>query len=243
MPLRDHFHPPADVVDWASVHSSWAAAILRRLNRQLLPARYRASVQAHLGVSVEPDVTTFDTGGPAAPAIDSGNGGVAVATAVWAPPQATASVEVEFAAPDVFEVRVQDDRRGRLVAAVELVSPRNKDRPESRRAFAAKWASYLQAQVSVVVADVVTERQQSLYAELLDLLGLTGRLPGGDADLYAVASRTTKPGGAWRMEVWPHELGLGRPLPTLPLWLADNLAVPLDLESGYEEACLDNRLR
>ena len=30
---------------------------------------------------------------------------------------------------------------------------------------------------------------------------------------------------------------LGQPLPTLPLWLADNLAVPLELETSYEETC------
>ncbi len=32
-------------------------------------------------------------------------------------------------------------------------------------------------------------------------------------------------------------LTLGQPLPTLPLWLADNLAVPLKLEESYEETC------
>jgi hypothetical protein len=32
-------------------------------------------------------------------------------------------------------------------------------------------------------------------------------------------------------------LEVGRPLPTLPLWLADDRAVPLDLEGTYEETC------
>jgi hypothetical protein len=27
------------------------------------------------------------------------------------------------------------------------------------------------------------------------------------------------------------------PLPTGPLWLADNLAVPLELEESYEQSC------
>ena len=39
------------------------------------------------------------------------------------------------------------------------------------------------------------------------------------------------------MEAWAHPLELGRPLPTLPLWLAENLAVPLELEPSYEETC------
>ena len=45
-------------------------------------------------------------------------------------------------------------------------------------------------------------------------------------------------GGAWgtaRLETWAHPLAVAQPLPTLPLWLADNLAVPLELEASYEE--------
>ena len=34
-------------------------------------------------------------------------------------------------------------------------------------------------------------------------------------------------------------LVVGQPLPTLPLWLSEELAVPLDLEQSYEQACHD----
>ena len=40
-------------------------------------------------------------------------------------------------------------------------------------------------------------------------------------------------------ESWTHTLALGQPLPTLPLWLADDFAVPLELEASYEETCPD----
>jgi hypothetical protein len=60
----------------------------------------------------------------------------------------------------IYEVRVYDARHGRrLVAAIEIVSPSNKDRPESRRAFVAKVAARLQRDVSVSLVDVVTIRQ------------------------------------------------------------------------------------
>jgi hypothetical protein len=36
-----------------------------------------------------------------------------------------------------------------------------------------------------------------------------------------------------------HALKLGEPLPTLPLWLSQDLGVPLDLEQSYEQACAD----
>lgn len=44
------------------------------------------------------------------------------------------------------------------------------------------------------------------------------------------------------MEAWEHELTLGQPLPTLPLWLAENLAIPLDLEESYEDTCRTLRI-
>jgi hypothetical protein len=37
-------------------------------------------------------------------------------------------------------------------------------------------------------------------------------------------------------------LELGQPLPTLPLWLAENFAVPLELEMSYEETCRTLRI-
>ena len=40
-----------------------------------------------------------------------------------------------------------------------------------------------------------------------------------------------------RLDVWFNPLEIGKPLPTLPLWIADDLAVPLDLEQSYEETC------
>lgn len=66
----------------------------------------------------------------------AGNGG-GVATAVWAPPRPTLSVFSNLPAQDVYEVRIYDERRRtRLVAAIEIVSPANKDRPENRRIWA-----------------------------------------------------------------------------------------------------------
>jgi hypothetical protein len=237
MPLRDHFHPPLqDQDDWESFHSAWANTMVRRLNARWLPRRYRSAPQAHLGALVEVDVATFEED---APRTDPGGPNGGVATAVWAPSRPAQSLAVGFPAQDVFEVRVYDERRGRrLVAAVELVSPRNKDRPESREAFAIKCAAYLQQDVSLVIVDVVTERRANLHLQLMELLQVPAPAVALDATpLYAVAYRTTKEQETWRMDIWPEQLALGALLPTLPLWLASNLAVPLELELTYEETC------
>jgi hypothetical protein len=75
---------------------------------------------------------------------------------------------------DVYEVQVFDEKRHcRLVAAVEIVSPANKDRPEHPNAFVSKCAGLLREQVSVVIVDLVTTCTQNLYAGLLELIGLS----------------------------------------------------------------------
>jgi hypothetical protein len=69
-------------------------------------------------------------------------------------------VAVEW--PDADDVRVEiltDDGDPRLAAAVELVSPRNKDRLRARDAFAAKCADYLYRGCGLVVIDAVTTRR------------------------------------------------------------------------------------
>jgi hypothetical protein len=152
---------------------------------------------------------------------------------------ATPRVNMEGFAKPEYEVRVYEAQRGRrLVAAIELVSPANKDRPEHRRAFVAKCAALLQSQVSVTMVDLVTTRAFNLYRELLDLIGQTDPGLGNEPlPLYAVACRGTKAGNTWQMETWLHILEIGHPLPTLPLWLADNFSIPLNLEESYEETC------
>jgi hypothetical protein len=234
MPLRDHFHGElARRRPWEGVHGLWIPALVRRLAPHL-PPRFFAVPQVHLGVSVEPDVATFEEERSLGPS-PGGNGGVA--TAVWAPARPTRALGVEFPAQDAFELAVYDEDSGRrLVAVLEMVSPRNKDRPDARRDFAIKCASYLQQRVSVIIVDVVTDRHSDLYGELLSLLDLERGTPWpGQPPLYAVALRTTKVGDRWRMDTWEEPLALGQALPTMPLWLADNLTVPVELEASYEE--------
>jgi hypothetical protein len=239
MPLRDHFRPPLDDrTSWDGFHGQWPSMIVMALSRQL-PAGYVAAPHIHLGSSVEVDVATYreDDPGPASTA-RSGEGG-GVATAAWAPPEPTLAIAAEIPDQDEYEVRVYDTRRNRqLVAAIEIVSPANKDRPENRRAFVAKCAALLQERVCVTIVDLVTTRASNLYGDLLEFLGQADPLLAvGAPPLYSVACRWTRRDGSWVLETWAHPLALGEPLPTLPLWLAGDLAVPLELEPSYEETC------
>ena len=75
--------------------------------------------------------------------VESDNGGGAQPRSGHRPGRRLA-VATDLPDMDAYEVRVYDDDFGhRLVAAVEIVSPSNKDRPEHRRAFVAKCATLL----------------------------------------------------------------------------------------------------
>jgi hypothetical protein len=238
MPLRDHFHSPLDdLTSWEAFHAQWPAMMVLSLGRTL-PRRYVANPRVHAGSFAEVDVGTFDEEEKTALVVESSNGG-GTATAVWAPPRPTLAVMTDRLDLDEFEVRVYDVKRGRrLVAAIEFVSPANKDRPEHRSAFVAKCVALLQNHVSVTIVDLVTSRSSNLYSDMLDFLGQSDPALGDEPPpLYAVACRGVRPADTSQFESWLEVLTLGQPLPTLPLWLADNFSVPLELEESYEATC------
>jgi hypothetical protein len=238
MPLLDHFRPPlSQQRHWDSFHGAWAEAIAVNLNQSVLPDRFVAEARVKLGGQVEIDIGTFaNTDGT--PTSEQGGGVV-----VWAPSKA-ASVPLGFRDPDIFEVQVVNEEGGpRLVAAIELVSPGNKDRPSNRRMFAVKCASYLQSGVSVIIVDVVTERSGNLYVDLLNLLEVRVATEAQQMhDLYATAQRATTDAQGLRLDTWAHALAVGKPLPTLPLWIDYDLSLPLDLEATYHSACVARRI-
>jgi hypothetical protein len=243
MPLRDHFHPPLSKKrSWEELHGGWPMMLAASLSMKLPPG-YVAGPRLHSDPYFEIDMATFEGEAPTGATAGAADAESRTATAVWAPPRPTWEVTADLPDQDEYEVRVYDEEHERrLVAAVELVSPGNKDRPESRRALVAKCAALLRQDVSIVIVDVVTIRPCNLYGELLAFLGRSDpALSSEPPSLYAAACRwktaADSPRTRPRLQGWAYPLTLGQPLPTLPLWLADDLAVPLELEASYEETC------
>src|SRR5438067_2507293 len=169
MPLRDHFRSPLDDVhSWDELHGMWPAMIVRELIK-VLPEPYFAAPGVHLGTLYEIDVGTYRDPVPEAESLDGGEGGVAVAT--YAPPKPTLTLEPRLPNQDVYEVRIYDSRRNRrLVAAIEILSPSNKDRPENRATFVANVATLLKNNICVSIVDVVSTHDFNLYAEVMNFL-------------------------------------------------------------------------
>jgi Protein of unknown function (DUF4058) len=239
MPLLDHFHPPLHGPRrWEGFHHSWATLIASQLNQAPLPANYYAEPEITIGPELETDGATLQE----SPVADVTAGSE---SHPYVPPRPEMSAKVDFSRLDGIEIRVYQDLGGaELRAAIELVSPANKDRPASRQTFAAKCSSYLRHGIGVVIVDVVTARSANLHQEVFDLLAAKGRRLAWDppTGLYAVAYRAVTVRNAPRVEVWPEVLTLGQPLPTLPLWLALDLCVPLRLEESYVATCRSLRI-
>jgi hypothetical protein len=230
VPLQDHFRPPLSARrHWHSFHNAWATYLAADINRRL-PKHYFAEPNVQFGIEI--DVATFEeqVGGP-----------LGLPGASWNPPEPTLSVPLALVT-DIVEIQVLQNVEGpTLVGAVEMVSPGNKDRPESRDAFVNKCAAYLQQGVGLVIVDIVTERAANLHNELLARVAAPGPVLL-QAPLYAVAYRPTGPNGQTRLEIWPEPLAIASPLPTLPLWLRGGLCLPLELETTYLRTCEEQRV-
>jgi hypothetical protein len=240
MPLLDHFHPPvSERRSWEGFHALWAAALVEKLNRDILADEYFADMQVHIGSRVEVDIASLEE------SRGTGEGGaVAAATLapVWAPPVTNLVLPTVF--PDDIEVQVFATTTGAtLVGAIELVSPGNKDRPDARQAFAAKCVSYLTRGIGLIVVDIVTNRLTNLHNQVVGLLGHGEPfLLATSATTYAVAYRPSRQPSGDQIELWPTLLPLGQPLPVLPLALRNAGVVPVDLEETYSEARQRSRL-
>jgi len=207
-----------------------------------LPPQYVASPHVHLAAGFEVDVATTNDDPSDSTGTQRPDGGVA--TAVWAPPAPTLSIATEIGEQDQYEVRVFEAERRRLVAAIEIVNPANKDRAEHRNAFAAKCAALVQQDVAVSIIDLVSTRRANLFSALLATFGEADPTFLSDPPaMYAATCRRRYAGQSWRLESWAYPLSIGAPLPTLPLWLNNEIAVPLELDATYEETCRVLRIR
>ncbi len=236
MPFRDHCRPPlSNRHSWEEVHGGWPMMIVETL-APLLPEGYQAGPRVHLGSYFEVDVAALENeerlqSRPWPPNEVAGTLAIA--------PEAELSLEMGDDDVSEYEVLIYDvQREKRLVAAIEIISPANKDRPAHRNSFVSKCAALLKQDVCVVLVDIVTIRNNNLYLELLDHFELNDpEMIENDEGVYAACCRRRRTETKTIFDFWRRPLKVGGTLPTLPLWLSDTLSIPLDLEASYQETC------
>ena len=234
MPLHDRDRPDAEDA-WQTVHQTWVVEIIRQLKPRSPPG-HRATL------AVAPKLMRLDTAEPVGHVDRVGDGGASTAgfgagtggssTAVLA----RAEPDVEVAVPGLgVEPAVYVGDRGRMIAAIELMSPGNKDRPARREGTVERYAGSLRDRVHLVLVDVHPKPDRPTVADRFSKRFGLGRppLPAPYAAVYRVGD-FADPGHF--LAAWLFPLEIGGTLPVVPVPLADGRRVALDLESAYAAA-------
>ena len=224
MPIHDWTRlEPGDFHDF---HQGWVVRICNALNGGLLPPEYMAMAEQVTGRPI-PDVVTLHARTP-----KDDPGGIAVATA---PP--TARVIAKF---EKINYAKRADRvvirhgRGKVVAIIEIVSPGNKDSRNAIRTFVEKAADILNQGVNLLVVDLFppTPRDpQGIHKAIWDEFGDEPfEAPPGKP--LTVASYI----GGDLPTAYVESVGVGDPLPSLPIFLSETRYIPAPLEATYMQA-------
>jgi hypothetical protein len=227
MPLHDW----TDDRGWDSVHQLWINSLLFWAQEHLPPG-YRAYLGSVPGLSIGAE--------PGRPALG---------VRTWQPrgeeAAAPSAAPVEAPQPDFKTVAllhpepraaVHVFRQGRLVAAVEVVSPRNKDRPSSREFYRNRYLSYLWSGIHLMLIDVHRRPLGFSFVEAM-AAEVECQFPVGlPPHVVSWNAGGPTPEGGQFLDGWYRSLTVGEPLPTLPLALAAGQFLLIDLERTYGEA-------
>jgi hypothetical protein len=224
MPMHDWTRLQAG--DYHHFHQRWIQAIADALNGGMLPPEFMALSDQVTGRPI-PDVVTLQTRKP-----KGDPGGVAVKAS---PP--TARVVQKF---ERINYAKRADRvvirhgRGKVVAVIEILSPGNKESQHAIRTFVEKAADILSQGVNLLVVDPFppTPRDpQGIHKAISDQFGDEPFEFLPDKPL-TIASYV----GGDRPEAYVETIGVGDPLPSLPIFLTDVYNVPVPLEVTYMQA-------
>lgn len=228
MPLHDW----TDDRGWDSVHPLWLTYLLEYVQERL-PEGYKAFL-----------------GGIPSLTVDSGHGKPDVSVRQWemrAPMDPASSgtgilepdVEASVAFPLAPQRALHIDLHGQLIAALEIVSPRNKDRADAKETYSNRYLGYLQLGVHLMLVDVLPRPKGFSFSDAItNALGMQlPALPPPFAAAYRVGE--TVPVGddiGSVVGLWRRSLQVGGVLPTLPLPLNVHQSVLIDLEETYRRA-------
>ncbi len=228
MPLHDW----TDERGWDSVHPVWLTYLLEHVQERL-PEGYKAFLGGVPSLTVDaghgkPDVSVRQWG--PGPPTEAGTSGTGVLE-----PDLEASVAFRLAPQRAIHI----DFHGQLIAALELVSPCNKDRADAKEAYASRYLGYLRLGVHLLLVDVLPRPKGFSFSDAITS-GLGMELPPLPPP-FAAAYRVGEivPAGddvGSLVGLWRRPLRVGQPLPTLPLPLNVHRAVVIDLEETYQRA-------
>jgi hypothetical protein len=229
--------------DWTRVgagtfhdfHVAWIAEIRTALNDGLLPPDYYAQAEQIAG-PLGPDVLTLQTNGFSTSTITdvpTGRGGLAVAAA---PPHArlTASAEMDDYVLKRRTIVIRHSSGDRIVALLEIVSPRNKSSRHALRTFVEKAVEALYRGYHLLIVDLFppTPRDpQGIHGAIWrEISDDPFELPAGEPlTLAAYSAGPIK-------QAYIEPTAVGRELIEMPLFLEPEIYVNAPLEATYQAA-------
>jgi hypothetical protein len=229
MPLHDW----SAQTGWDGVHALWISELLRFVKPRL-PEGYRAYIGSSptLTIGAPPahaDVQVREWR-PEAPAENAssaiGDNGIE--------PDEEVAVSVLTADPAVYVACA-----GHLVAAIELISPRNKDRHTAQDVYVSRYLGYLHEGVHLLLVDVHAYPLRFSFADrIAQELRLTRpSCPSPFAISYRVGEPS--PEGGKLLATWKRALSIGTPLPNMLLPLTVRQHIEIDLDQTYARAATD----
>ena len=218
---------------WEGVHHLWMSELLRDLKTNLPPG-YRASIGA-TPLAITPGTSKPD---------------VSVAHSARRPlppeyeerPIPEPDFAVELATLDEEELSLMVALEARVVAVIELISPRNKDRPSERRSCGRRYADYLRNGVNLLIVDV--HRRPALFS-FPQYVATSFRM---DEPMMVAPSAVSfglgypLPSGGRMLDVWQRPLVVAQPLPAMTLMLTGIEYVTVNLDATYTRAAADSYL-
>jgi hypothetical protein len=230
--------------DWSKVdsgmfhhfHQIWSVEIGKTLNRGVLPKGYFAYIEQKIPI-VEPDVIAVELGRWKPKAKDDDR----ASDVALAPPRTkriqTLESDNATYARKANRITVRN-RWGKAVAVIEIVSPGNKDSKKAMRDFLDKSASFLRGGVHLMVLDLFrpTKRDpQGIHKAIFDELGDLPDETPSDKPFTFVSYDASDP-----IVAYIEPIGVGDPLPEIPLYLTRDFYVMLPLKPSYDEAVLSS---
>lgn len=212
--------------DFHHFHQCWVVGIGNALNGGLLPPGYMAMAEQVTGRPI-PDVVALQTREP-----KGQPGGIAVASA---PPSARVIAKFERInyAKRADRVVIRHGR-GRVVAIIEILSPGNKDSRNAIRSFVEKAADILNQGINLLVVDLFPPTPRDPFGIHKAIWDEFGDEPFAfpDGKPLTVASYI----GGDMPTAYVESVGVGDPLPPLPIFLSETRYIPAPLESTYLQA-------
>jgi hypothetical protein len=226
MPMHDWTRVEAGI--YHAFHHEWISEISRALNRGLLPeGMYALPEQQAAGFG--PDVLTLrDMAGASAA------GGIATLNQTKPKTTHYAQTPAEFHRRKKSSIAVRHVSGDRIVAMIEIVSPGNKNNASAFQAFVEKACELLEHRIHLLLIDPFPPGRRDpngIHAAIWGMVADEPFVVPPEHPLTLVAYQCSL-----ITEAYIETIGVGDPLPNMPLFLEPESHILLPLEATYEAA-------